>query len=101
MTWFRKPSFKVLVFFGYLILSSTFKNKKRVGNVMAKKSENHFDKAQSLLDNGKPEQALKLLRKNWDAENESPRTYKLAGDAKVQMASLTDSIFEKKKFSYY
>jgi len=64
---------------------------------MAKKSENPFDKAESLLDNGKPEQALKILRKNWDAENESPRTYKLAGDAKVQMASLTDSIFEKKK----
>ena len=67
---------------------------------MAKKSENHFDKAQSLLDNGKPEQALKILRKNWDAENESAKTYKLAGDAKVQMAALTDSLFEKKKLFY-
>ena len=64
---------------------------------MAKKSENPFEKAEALLENGKPEQALKILRKNWDAENESAKTYKLAGDAKVQMAALTDSLFEKKK----
>ena len=64
---------------------------------MAKKSENPFETAEALLENGKPEDALKILRKTWDAENESPKTYKLAGDAKIQMASLTDSLFEKKK----
>ncbi|HJM44613.1 MAG TPA: peptidylprolyl isomerase [Candidatus Poseidoniaceae archaeon] len=64
---------------------------------MAKKSENPFEKAEALLDNGKPEQALNILRKTWDVENESPKTYKLAGDAKVQMAALTDSLLEKKK----
>ena len=64
---------------------------------MAKKSENPFEKAEALLDNGKPEQALNILRKTWDAEKESPKTYKLAGDAKVQMSALTDSLLEKKK----
>ena len=44
----------------YLILSSTFKNKKEVGNVMAKKSQTPFEKAEALLEDGKPEEALGL-----------------------------------------
>tara|TARA_B100000941_G_scaffold233937_1_gene176537 strand:+ start:473 stop:1606 length:1134 start_codon:yes stop_codon:yes gene_type:complete len=98
MIWFRTPSFKVLVIFVYLILSSTFKNKKEVGNAMAKKSQTPFEKAENLLEQGKPEEALEILRKNWDSENESPKMFKLAGDAKVSQASSTESQLEKRKF---
>lgn len=92
------PSFKVLVIFANLIPSSTFKNKKEVGNAMAKKSQTPFEKAEALLDQEKPEEALEILRKNWDSENESSKLFKLAGDAKISQASLTDSQLEKNKF---
>ncbi|MAK05390.1 MAG: hypothetical protein CMA03_05860 [Euryarchaeota archaeon] len=98
MIWFRMPSFKVLVNFPILIPSSTFKNKKEVANVMAKKAQTPFEKAESLLEQEKPEEALEILRKNWDSENESSKLFKLAGDAKISQASLTDSQLEKNKF---
>lgn len=63
---------------------------------MAKKSETFFEKAENLLEQGKPEQALSILRENWDAENESSKIFKLAGDAKIRMASLIESSNEKK-----
>ena len=59
----------------FIRASSTFKNGKRVGNVMAKKSETFFEKAENLLEQGKPEQALSILRENWDAENESSKIF--------------------------
>jgi peptidyl-prolyl cis-trans isomerase B (cyclophilin B) len=96
MAWFRLRSIKVLVILRLFRASPTFKNKKQVRNVMAKKSETVFEKAENLLEQGKPEQALALLRTNWDAENESAQVFKLAGDAKLRMASLTESNVEKK-----
>ena len=65
---------------------------------MAKKAQTPFEKAESLLEQEKPEEALEILRKNWDSENESSKLFKLAGDAKISQASLTDSQLEKNKF---
>ena len=64
---------------------------------MAKKSESPLATAEALIEQKKPEEALQILRVNWDEENESSQMYKLAGDAKVQMAKSGSSILEKKK----
>ncbi len=64
---------------------------------MAKKSETPIAKAEALIEQKKPEEALQILRKNWDEANESSQIYKLAGDAKVQMAGLSSSPLEKKR----
>ncbi len=85
--------------FHELYASSTFKTKKQVGEVMGKKPESPISKAEALIEQKKPEEALQILRKNWDEQNESSQVYKLAGDAKVQLAGLSNSILEKKKLS--
>ena len=64
---------------------------------MAKTSESYFEKAEKLLEQNKPEEALEILRENWNEEQESSKIYKLAGDSKKKMALMTESNSEKKK----
>ena len=64
---------------------------------MAKKSQSPFTKAEELIEKQNPEEALKILRDNWDPKNESSKMFKLAGDAKIQMADLTSNKLERKK----
>ena len=64
---------------------------------MAKKSESFLEKAEKCLEQNNPEEALELLRENWDLENETSKMFKLAGDAKKKMAILSNSSSEKKR----
>lgn len=81
-----------------IYLSSTFKNKKQLRFVMAKHSESFLEKAEKLLEQKKPEEALAILRENWDEQKESAKVYKLAGDSKKMIASLTESPSAKRKY---
>ena len=65
---------------------------------MAKKSQTPFEKAENLLEQGKPEEALEILRKNWDGENESPKMFKLAGDARYPKHHLLKVNLKKVNF---
>ena len=49
---------------------------------MGSKPKSYLDDAKDMIEQGRPDDALSLLRGKWDKENETAAMYKLAGDAK-------------------